>query len=303
MKIVILLLFIILIFIINKNIFDTQETYQDYGNYKDTRGASGLSIESAVINDEGKLVFVLSNKSKITTTKSVLGLKGDTGKAGLSISKEKIKYDDATGNLTIELSDGQIINIGNIKGSQGESLKGKPGEPGPGIQKIEVDETTGNLIVTLNDDNETRIDAGNVRGERGEDCKNIPQGIIVAWAGTKENIPEGWAICDGNQGTPNLSSRFIIGSNNSNYKPGTVGGELTHTLKLNEIPNHKHKTPNMNNVKVDRVEANSNTLEEAVLSTDNSVNDNTGDIVNYSGATQPHNNMPPYFALVFIMKT
>ena len=303
MKIVILLLFIILIFVIHKNIFDTQETYQDYGNVKYDKGPSGLSIKKAKINENGKLVFILSNDSEIITTKSVLGSKGEKGKPGISINKDKIKYDETTGNLTIELSDGKIINIDKIKGSKGASLRGLKGPPGVGIKSIAVDPVNGNLMVTLNDTNDTQINAGNVKGVKGEDCKNIPQGIIVAWAGTKDNIPEGWVICDGNQGTPNLKSRFIIGSNSSNYKPGTIGGEMTHTLQLKEIPNHKHKTPNMNNVKVDRVEANTNTLEEAVLSNDNSVNDNTGDIINYSGETKPHNNMPPYFALLFIMKT
>ena len=33
---------------------------------------------------------------------------------------------------------------------------------------------------------------------------NIPSGTIWMWHGTVDNIPEGWAICDGNNGTPDL---------------------------------------------------------------------------------------------------
>ena len=301
MKIVILLLFIILIFLINKNIFDI-EPYQDYGITEDTRGPPGLSIERAEINDSGYLVFVLSNNSRITTTKSVLGAKGETGNAGVSIDKDNINYDESSGELSITLSNGDVINLGRIKGNQGVSKSGVQGEPGVGIKKIDVDQASGDLIVTLDNDDETQINAGNVRGERGEDCKNIPQGIIVAWAGSKTNIPAGWTVCDGTNGTPDLRARFVIGSN-SNYEPGAIGGEMTHKLELEEIPNHKHKTPNTNNIKVDKIEANTNTLDEAVLSVDKSVTDNTGDIIGYSGDVKPHNNMPPYFALIFIMKT
>mgnify|MGYP001218469939 CR=1 FL=1 len=53
------------VFVIHKNIFDTQETYQDYGNVKYDKGPSGLSIKKAKINENGKLVFILSNNSEI----------------------------------------------------------------------------------------------------------------------------------------------------------------------------------------------------------------------------------------------
>lgn len=38
------------------------------------------------------------------------------------------------------------------------------------------------------------------------------KGIIVAWSGNKDKIPSGWVLCDGNNGTPNLTNRFILGS-------------------------------------------------------------------------------------------
>jgi hypothetical protein len=38
-------------------------------------------------------------------------------------------------------------------------------------------------------------------------------GMIVMWSGTAETIPEGWAICDGTNGTPNLIDKFIKASN------------------------------------------------------------------------------------------
>jgi len=37
-------------------------------------------------------------------------------------------------------------------------------------------------------------------------------GIIVMWAGSEETIPSGWKLCDGNNGTPDLRDRFVIGA-------------------------------------------------------------------------------------------
>lgn len=52
-------------------------------------------------------------------------------------------------------------------------------------------------------------------------------GIIVAWSGTIANVPDGWALCDGTNGTPNLADKFI----KSTLTPGTehdIGGGYTH---------------------------------------------------------------------------
>ena len=40
----------------------------------------------------------------------------------------------------------------------------------------------------------------------------VPSGVILMWSGTVENIPKGWALCNGTQGTPDLRDRFIIGA-------------------------------------------------------------------------------------------
>lgn len=81
----------------------------------------------------------------------------------------------------------------------------------------------------------------------------VPTGVIMMWSGAVVDIPAGYGLCDGTNGTPNLVGRFIVGVNASetNYKIGEVGGvadnnhEHTvtvngHTLKWDEIPPHKH---------------------------------------------------------------
>lgn len=39
----------------------------------------------------------------------------------------------------------------------------------------------------------------------------IPSGVIVMWSGSSDNIPEGWFLCNGDNGTPDLRDRFIVG--------------------------------------------------------------------------------------------
>lgn len=38
------------------------------------------------------------------------------------------------------------------------------------------------------------------------------RGIIFMWYGAILDIPDGWALCDGTQSTPNLKNHFILGA-------------------------------------------------------------------------------------------
>ena len=67
----------------------------------------------------------------------------------------------------------------------------------------------------------------------------VPTGIIVMWSGSIGTIPSGWALCNGGNGTPNLTDRFIVAAG-STYNPGNTGGANTVSLSLSEIPSHSH---------------------------------------------------------------
>jgi len=43
--------------------------------------------------------------------------------------------------------------------------------------------------------------------------------IIVIWSGAIVDIPAGWALCDSNNGTPNLTDKFVIGAGTT-FNPG-----------------------------------------------------------------------------------
>ena len=71
------------------------------------------------------------------------------------------------------------------------------------------------------------------------EASSVPQGSIIPWYGDKANIPDGFALCDGTKGTPDLRNRFIVGSG-SNYALGDTGGEDQVTLSGTQIGNHYH---------------------------------------------------------------
>lgn len=56
----------------------------------------------------------------------------------------------------------------------------------------------------------------------------IPSGAIVMWSGLLAAIPTGWLLCDGANGTPDLSDKFIRGLL-PGEEPGATGGANTHT--------------------------------------------------------------------------
>lgn len=67
----------------------------------------------------------------------------------------------------------------------------------------------------------------------------LPSGIILLWSGQTTNIPSGWTLCDGSNGTPDLRNRFIVGAG-STYTVGATGGSNTVALAAGNIPRHTH---------------------------------------------------------------
>lgn len=111
----------------------------------------------------------------------------------------------------------------------------------------------------------------------------LPTGIILLWSGAIVDIPAGFVLCDGNNGTPDLRDRFIIGAGGS-HAVDAEGGSATHTHTFTG-DGHQH------------------TLEFAAGvqgGTPFSVNTNN---IPGVGTTDAGNSLPPYYALAYIMKT
>lgn len=68
---------------------------------------------------------------------------------------------------------------------------------------------------------------------------SIPSGLIAMWSGTNANIPSGWVLCDGNNSTPDLTDRFVLGRAAAS-NTGSTGGANTVTLAEANLPSHTH---------------------------------------------------------------
>jgi hypothetical protein len=163
------------------------------------------------------------------------------------------------------------------------------------------------------------------------DINSFPAGGIIMWSGAISAIPSGWNICDGTNGTPNLRDRFIVGAG-STYAVGATGGSAnatlvshTHTATVSD-PGHSHGVsdpghshginywlggnPGVNGQALcgaDQVlYGGFNALPSTLgASTGISVNGaSTGISVSNStqGSSATNANLPPYYALAYIMK-
>lgn len=71
----------------------------------------------------------------------------------------------------------------------------------------------------------------------------IPSGTIVMWHGTIANIPAGYVICDGNNGTPNLLGRMVRQVATAATNPGATGGSNTHRHDTHPVQGgHTHES-------------------------------------------------------------
>ncbi|MHC4458351.1 MAG: hypothetical protein ACYS0I_14940 [Planctomycetota bacterium] len=71
----------------------------------------------------------------------------------------------------------------------------------------------------------------------------VPRGGIIMWSGSINDIPNNWALCDGTNNTPDLTSRFIRSVPNSSTDPGSTGGSLTHSHAPGSYSASSHTHP------------------------------------------------------------
>jgi len=128
---------------------------------------------------------------------------------------------------------------------------------------------------------------------------SIPVGCIILWSGEANTIPDGWALCDGKNGTPDLQDRFVVGAG-AEYSVGATGGEKTHRLTESEMPSHRHSYT-FHGADLDGSWDGDNYFYDASDHYNRDKNKNTK-YTDYAGGNQPHENRPPYYALCYIMR-
>jgi hypothetical protein len=168
----------------------------------------------------------------------------------------------------------------------------------------------------------------------------MPTGFIGMWSGSIATIPTGWLLCNGTNGTPDLRDRFIVGAG-STYAVAATGGSAnavvvthnhggttsaegshSHTFSGNtggQSANHTHSMgyymddSNGNNGYlgiVDGDNAQASDYQTGGTSNDHShgfsgttsAGSSHSHTITSDGVSGTNQNLPPYYALAYIMK-
>lgn len=133
----------------------------------------------------------------------------------------------------------------------------------------------------------------------------IPSGGIIMWSGAINAIPSGWALCNGQNNTPDLRDRFVVGAGSA-YSVNATGGSNDAI-----VVEHNHGASTSTSISPTSVlsAANGGPTILSGASSGTSLNYNTATSASSSttiadeGSSGVGANRPPYYALAYIMKT
>jgi hypothetical protein len=194
--------------------------------------------------------------------------------------------------IKILFADG--TNIVDVNANLSEITLSTPLAPSSGGTGLSSPGASGNVLVS--------------NGSAWTSGTGIPTGVIFLWSGSIASIPAGFALCDGTSGTPDLRNRFLVGAG-STYAVNATGGSadaivVSHNHSITD-PGHTHVLPhNLPQTLVDTDRGNQPSafsLDDIIFTP--SVNAAlTGITINNAGSSGTNANLPPYFALAYIMK-
>jgi len=162
-------------------------------------------------------------------------------------------------------------------------------------------------------------------------------GMIMLWSGTISSIPSGWALCNGSNGTPDLTNKFIIGAyaDDGGAAKTNITGTFTPSGGSKDaiVVSHNHTASSSSSVSdpghfhysrafasgaevtgygltlatafLDRVQVNTSAPDSSTRPTASAttgISVSTSTTVNSDGSSGTNANLPPYFALAYIMK-
>lgn len=140
---------------------------------------------------------------------------------------------------------------------------------------------------------------------------SIVAGTIHIWVDDISNLPPGWVLCDGNNGTSDLTGKFPKSVLDSSTNPGSTVGQNSKTISENQLPSHTHSGSTGNST-IDHnhsisTDEKSNQFDEVNYAT--SGNDETSSSshshplnIGSTGGSSDMENKPPYYEVAFVTK-
>ncbi|KMW71366.1 hypothetical protein TI10_21070 [Photorhabdus luminescens subsp. luminescens] len=205
--------------------------------------SNGVSVKASDgINVNSNGVSIKANNG-INVNSNGVAVKSNNG---INVDSNGVSVKAKNATIKVE-STGISVGIGWGVKAGGEGLDVKASN-GINVDSNGVSVKAGNGIKV--DNNGVSIDSSKI----------LPRGMIVMFSGS--SVPTGWALCDGNSGTPNLIDRFILGgklsdingksndkasgsTNAKEFKINTTNKKLTISIKgtklsQKQIPEHRH---------------------------------------------------------------
>ena len=133
----------------------------------------------------------------------------------------------------------------------------------------------------------------------------VPVGAIVMWSGSASAVPDGWKLCDGANGTPNLKGRFVVGYDPSDTDYNAVdkkGGAKKVALTVDEMPSHTHEVWGRSSGYTARHNDEAEVITYATKNWGSSDRFQKINDTESVGRGYSHENRPPYYVLCFIMR-
>lgn len=134
---------------------------------------------------------------------------------------------------------------------------------------------------------------GQITGSSGNTTFHmVPRGGIILWSGAITNVPSGWALCDGENGTPDLRDRFVIGHSATAVDGllGETGGTTNHFHVVN-IPQVQSTTVGGGTL-----------INEGVGGTKAATGPHSHNVDPPATNSAEASHLPPFIRLGFIMK-
>lgn len=298
------------------NTFSGTNTFNNTTSFTANTTHSGNNTFTGTNSFSDETSFTNSNPMKLITngnTTQILFEENGSASTNAAINFNTSSLDgDVNGELTVRA---HVLTLANSQDALQFDNNVGTFLAAPIFRALPTAEASNGTNLTPTNDKELATKKY-VDDNAGGGSSGIVTGMIVIWSGAANAVPTGWVLCDGNNNTPNLSGKFVLGygttgSTTGNAKSGTVGnnseGKIVETTHLPPI---QHVDDDTTKPRVDHPASSGITSYTLVYSSNYDGNVNAGQ--NWIGLPQDHGApsvaaqeayYSPYYVLAYIMKT